>query len=88
MTDDSERLAKRKAAEAWDPKKLEDYVAERNRAASDRILAMRRDGINPITGKPRRPTIVEKDPGGPHGWLKRSYDPHSAWKTSRRRGDF
>jgi len=86
MTDDSERLAKRKAGVAWPEAELDAYVAERNAAAANRIFGMIDGNINPATGRPRRKTVVESGKG-PHSWVRRGYNPHSAWRTPRREGD-
>jgi hypothetical protein len=85
MTDNSERLAKRKAEEAWPQEQLDQYVAERNAAAMAKIFD-KHNPINPITGRPRRKTIVEREDNA-HSWLRRGYNPLSAWRTPRREGD-
>lgn len=82
------KLTPKQIEAGWTEEAEAAYVRERNGAAANRIFGAINGGINPATGKPRRKTVVEADKGGAHGWLRRSYDPHSAWRTKRNEGDF
>jgi hypothetical protein len=85
MSDDLPKLSKREIEAGWTPESLAAYTRERNEAAANKIWNPR-GNINPLTGKPRRRTIVEREDNA-HSWLKRSYDPCHYWRTPRRDGD-
>jgi hypothetical protein len=70
----------------WTDAQHDEYVSERNAAAANRIFGAIDKGINPLTGKAIRKTVVDRG-NGPHSWLRQEYHPHSPWKTPRRDGD-
>jgi hypothetical protein len=70
----------------WDDAAEAAYVAERNQAAANRIFGAIDKGINPVTGRAIRKTVVERGKG-PHRWTRTGYDPHHHWKTPRRDGE-